>query len=185
MSKNTAAVPTPTGHVASVVNFVEESCFTRDDQLRAEPGRVVFRLFSVGRALGAKIDVSFSSDWGVYYHGDDEGLMDQLSAAAPHVNWRAGMVYHRWHDQSRIQVLSSESGKIVAQLETRRYEGRSVRPEAVEAGHYGANVVTMDMLRRTRAEKIALQAQKAEVLAAQSALEHSESTSEPEDQPTA
>lgn len=135
-------------------NFVEESCFTRDDQLRAVRKQVVFRLFSVGRALGSKIDVSFTSDYGVYYDGDDEYLIAHLEQAAPHVSWRTNMVYHRWIDQSRIQILNAETGRIVAQVETRRYEGRSVKDEAVAAGLYGSNVVTLSALRAARAAAV-------------------------------
>lgn len=157
MSKATAVEPA--AQAVSLHSFVEGSCYDHTDAMRAYRTPVVFRLFTVGRAgalkLGGKLDVTFTSDYGVYYGGTDEYLVDALQQAAPHVDWSGGQLnYHRWLDQSRIQVMCADTGRVLAQIETRRYHGRRVRPEAVERGDYGGNVTTLDMLRAERQRRV-------------------------------
>jgi hypothetical protein len=136
------------------LSFAEESCFDRDEMFREQRSAVTFRVFSIGRLLKQKFNVEFTADYAVYY-GDDEYLIAHLQEAVPGVNWFGGVVYHRWHDQSRIQVLDCDTGKLVAQIETRRYEGKKVRPESIEAGEYGANVTTIGALRSAAQAKLA------------------------------
>ncbi len=157
MSVNTggnAAAPAAQATTGQLFSFIEHSCFDNDDNLRQQRAPVVFRLFSVGRALGAKIDITFNSDYGLYYGGDDEYLAETLNIVHPTVDWTNNLVYHRWLDQSRIQIMSQTTGKIVAQLETRKYEGRRVSLKAVASGEYGENVVTLDMLRLARIQRV-------------------------------
>ncbi len=151
MNTSTALIqPPPT---AQQFSYADETCFNRaDDSFREDRQPVTFRLFSVGRALGPKFRVEFTADYGVYY-GDDDYLLEHLEAQLPRVNWRGTMVFHRWADQSRIQCLDCDTGKLVAQLEVRRYEGKRVRPEAIEAGEYGANVLTMAQVRQLQRER--------------------------------
>ncbi len=146
-----SAAATAAGPQASAVlySYAEDTCWGPDDQLRGALQPVVFRLFSVGRGLGTKLDVEFTSDYGVYFDGDDEMIIGALQQAAPAVPW-AAMVYHRWLDQSKIQVINPDTGRIVAQVETRRYAGRRVTSKKVAAGHYGPNVVTLEQLRQAR-----------------------------------
>lgn len=127
---------------AQVLSFAEGACYSSDESIRPERGKVVFRLFSVGRGLGTKLDLALRSDYYIYYDGDDEYLLAALAKAAPAVPWHK-FVFHRWLDQSRVQVLHPDSGKIVAQLETRRYFGRKVNLERVRAGGHGPNVVAL------------------------------------------
>lgn len=131
---------------AEIHSFAELACFDQHDQQRPARAEVVFRLFSVGKGLGVKLDLELRSDYYVYYDGDDEYLLNALAAAVPAVPWHH-YVFHRWLDQSRVHVLHPDSGKIVAQLETRRYFGRKVNLERVERGEYGANVVSLRSLR--------------------------------------
>ena len=155
MSKGNAAraKPPTTGEV---FNFVELSCFTSDEELRYTRAAVAFRLFSVGKGLGQKLDVTFTSDYGIYYGAvDDEYLLHALESAAPTVDWRSGKVYHRWLDQSRIQILCEETGKLLAQVETRRYMGRKVKAADIEAGAYGPDVITLDQIRTARIKRLA------------------------------
>jgi hypothetical protein len=139
------------------ISYVEETCFDRDDMFREHRQAVTFRVFSIGRLLRQKFNTEFTADYGLYY-GEDEYLIAHLQAAVPTVNWFGSMVYHRWHDQSRIQVLDSETGKLVAQVETRTYQGKKVRGESIDAGEYGANVVSIGALRSAALAKAAAEA---------------------------
>ena len=151
MSKAQAALQ---AEPCTVLSFAELSCYDAADNPRQFLAPVTFRLFSVGRSLGSKLDVSFVADYGLYYGLSDEPLLEVLCAAAPAVDWRGGnWVFHRWLDQSRIQVLHGDTGKIAAQIETRRYEGRRVSHTAIESGEYGARVITLDQCRQIRIEK--------------------------------
>ena len=136
------------------ISYVEETCFDNDDMFREHRQAVTFRIFSIGRLLKQKFNTEFTADYGLYY-GEDEYLIAHLQAAVPTVNWFGSMVYHRWHDQSRIQVLDSETGKLVAQVETRTYQGKKVRPDSIEAGDYGTNVVTIGALRSAAQARLA------------------------------
>lgn len=156
VSNAVAAAPVPAPK-CTVYAFTEESCFDKAEQFRAYRCPVVFRLFSVGKSMGDKIDVTFVDDYGVYY-GDDTQLITALSSAVPHVNWARGWVYHRWLDHSRILILNAETGKTVAQIETRRYEGRSISPAAIESGAHGANVAALSTARAVRAAQAEVQA---------------------------
>lgn len=152
MNTMPATTASPAAAVAEQYNFVEETCFTRDDRFKEERPPAMFRVFSVGRHLGAKFDVTIRADFGVFY-GDDDFLVECLEVAAPHVAWGRDYVFHRWPDYSRIQCLHPDTGKLVAQLQLRAYQGKKVRLEAVEAGEYGANVQTLAQLRAQRAAK--------------------------------
>lgn len=136
---------------AEVHSFAVEACYGPDEELRPVRGTVVFRLFSVGRGLGTKLDLELRSDYYVYFDGDDEYVISALAQAAPHVPWHQ-YVYHRWLDQSRIQVLHPESGRVVAQLETRRYYGRKINAAKLEQGQYGPNVVSLAAARSAEDE---------------------------------
>lgn len=140
-------------NTAPVISFAELSCFNQQDQFRTSLVPVVFRLFSVGRGLGQKVDVEFTDSYGLYYDSDDENLITALRTAAPGLPW-AGMMYHRWLDQSRIQVVHPERGTIVAQIETRRYCGRKVCEAKLAAGEYGDRVVSLAGVRAARAAVI-------------------------------
>jgi len=151
--KNTSAelLLQPQAATGQLYSFVEDSCHTPDGQLRTNLQQVAFRLFSVGRGLGCRVDTSFTASYGLYYQMEDDQLISLLQYACPHVNWFHNKVYHRWLDLSRIQVLDSDTGGLLAQIETRRYMGRVVRPQAVQRGDYGPNVVSMAALRAARA----------------------------------
>lgn len=142
-ARATNATPAPS---AEVLSFAEISCFNQHDQLRSTLSTVAFRLFSVGRGLGRKLDLQFYSDYGVYYSGDDDELIATLQQVSPEVNWGA-MVFHRWLDQSRIQIINPERGNIVAQIETRRYYGRKICEKRASGGEYGPNIISLSAVR--------------------------------------
>lgn len=127
---------------AQVHSFAVEACYGPDDEIRPVRGSVVFRLFSVGRGLGTKLDLELRSDYYVYFDGDDDYVISALAQAAPHVPWHQ-YVFYRWLDQSRIQILQPETGRVVAQLETRRYYGRKINEAKLSSGGYGENVVSL------------------------------------------
>src|ERR1043166_7812728 len=139
---------------AQVLSYVEESCYV-GEQERDFKLPVTFRLFSIGHGLGCRVDTSFVADYGLYYGDDDERLIQLLQHACPSVNWVWNKVYHRWLDQSRIQVLNAATGAPIAQVEVRRYMGRRVPAASVEQGDYGDNVVTLSQLRAARAARLA------------------------------
>lgn len=154
MSK--AAATSPQSAATAVLHsFAEGACYNKQDQLRASMVPVVFRLFSVGRGLGQRVDVEFENNYGLYYQPDDEMLIAALRDAAPGLPW-AAMMYHRWLDQSRIQVVDPKRGTIVAQIETRRYHGRKVSADKLAAGGYGANVVSLADARAKQAAALEL-----------------------------
>lgn len=138
---------------APVVSFAEVACFNKYDQFRSSFTPVVFRLFSVGRGLGQKVDVEFTDTYRLYYDSDDENLIAALRGAAPGLPWGT-MMYHRWLDQSRIQVVHPERGTIVAQIETRRYYGRKVCESKLVAGEYGGTVVSLAAAKAARAAAV-------------------------------
>lgn len=153
MSNKVAAKAAEVKPSALVVPFVEHTCFNTHDQLKDQLQTVAFRLFSVGTGLGVKLDVCFYSNYGVYFDHDDELLIAALTAACPAVNWRVGKVYFRWLDRTRIQVLDDSSGKVIAQIETRRYYGRKVCSAGVQTGRYGNNVVSLADMRQAQGEQ--------------------------------
>lgn len=157
MSKAVQTVP-PSENTQPVISFAEISCFNRQDQFRSQLAPVVFRLFSVGRGLGHKVDVEFTDSYGLYYDSDDENLITALRNAAPGLPW-AQMMYHRWLDQSRIQVVHPERGTIVAQIETRRYYGRKVCESKLQDGHYGQHVVSLAASRAKKAAAAVIEAE--------------------------
>lgn len=150
---------------AELLSYVEQTCHGPDDQLLAELQPVTFRLFSVGRGLGKRVDTSFTADYGLYYDSDDDRLISLLQYAVPEVNWFHNKVYHRWLDKSRIQVLNGNTGGLVAQIETRRYMGKAVKPDAVERGEYGPGVLTLSQLRAAREAEAAARAENDNLIA--------------------
>lgn len=134
---------------AALFSFAEETCHNQDE-LRPVRQPTVFRVFSIGRGLRAKVDVSFESDYGIYYDPDDMYLIGVLQRACPQVNWFHNKVYHRHWDYSKIQILDAETSALIGQIETRRYMGRKVKPESVRAGVYGPKVLNLEDLRAAR-----------------------------------
>lgn len=130
-------------------NYAEEVCHQQDN-LRPVRQPVVFRVYSIGRGLRAKVDCEFESDYGIYYDPDDTYLIAALQRAVPQVNWIHNKVYHRIWDYSRIQILDAETGGLIGQIETRRYMGRKIKPESVRAGLYGPKVINLEDLRAAR-----------------------------------
>lgn len=140
---NTQPAQSATTRAQAVVhNFLEDSCHDKNDQLKRFLNPVVFRLFSVGGALGPRVDVAFTANYGIYYDPDDNPLIQCLLVAEPGIDW-GRMTYHRRHDRPRVEVINTETGKVVARIETRRYFGRQITEKAVQDGRYGENVVCL------------------------------------------
>lgn len=138
MSTQPAQVATPSAQ-ATVHSFLEDGCHDKNEQIKRFLNPVVFRLFSVGGALGPRVDVTFVADYGIYYDSDDNPLIQCLLAAEPAVDW-GRMIYQRLHDKPRVDVINAETGRVVARIETRRYFGRQITEKAVQDGRYGENV---------------------------------------------
>jgi hypothetical protein len=146
---NVAAAAVVANTTAAVFSFAEESCFDKQERFKSERGTVVFRLYSVGKRLGRKIDLEFNLDYGVYYDGDDSYLLEALETVQPLVAWKR-MIFWRHPGQARITIIDPDDDKASAYLETRKYEGKAVSEAKVESGEYGPNVVSLRSLRAAR-----------------------------------
>lgn len=123
--------------MGEVLSFAEETCW-RGEDFRAVRKQVGFRIYSIGRHLGEKLDAEFTADYGLWWDQEDEILMFHLEGVSTSVKWR-DLVYHKKIDQSGIDIFDPDSDMLVARVEVRAYEGR--RLEAVEE-NLGVNVIS-------------------------------------------
>lgn len=123
--------------MAEVVSFAEETCWSGED-FRHVRKKVGFRIYSIGRHLGDKIDAEFIADYGLWWDQNDEILLFHLNEVAPTVHWR-DKVYHKKMDMSGIDIYDPDSDMLVARVEVRAYEGR--RLDAVDDS-LGGNVIS-------------------------------------------
>lgn len=119
-----------------VVSFAEETCWNGED-FRAFRKKVTFRVYSIGRNLGEKIEAEFEADYGLWWDQEDVVLLFHLNELRPDVNWR-DMVFYKKMDQSGIDIFDPDTDRLVARIEVRAYEGR--RLEFVNQ-ELGVNVI--------------------------------------------
>jgi hypothetical protein len=156
MTKSVAPL-TESPPTVKIFNYADEISHF-NDELRPERQLIMFRLFSVGRGLGQRVNLSFQSDHGIFYDADDSYIISALQRACPEVNWYHNKVYHRCWDSSKIEILNAETMQVIGQIEVRRYMGRKITAEKVRSGVYGASVVNLEDLRLARQLKLAAEA---------------------------
>lgn len=109
--------------MSQVVSFAEESCWD-GEEFRQVRKKVVFRVYSVGKNLGVKVDAEFISDYSLWYLQEDDYLIAVLRQIDPRVNWDH-LVYHRKLDMSGIDVYESEHDRLAVRIEVRgSHKGR-------------------------------------------------------------
>lgn len=107
---------------AQLKSFVEESCWDGQDGFRPVRKSVTFRLVSVGKIAGKRVDLEFESDFGVFYDPEDDFLMAALAQADPSIDW-SQFVYWKKLDRSGIGVINPENDKTVAKITVRKRMG--------------------------------------------------------------
>lgn len=136
--------------MARTISFAEHSCWN-GEYFRHVRRPVTFRLFSIGSALGSKVHVDVTADYGIWWHQDNETLIHMLSSACPSVDW-GKLIYHRdWTSHSGIDIWDPESETLVARMEVRQYRGR--RLDILERD-LGPTVVRLDDYRTSKLNEL-------------------------------
>lgn len=131
----------------SVSSFAEESCWN-DQTFRPVRKAVTFRIESVGKIQGTRVDHVFEADFGLWYDPDDQYLLAKLDGLELDVSWRR-YVFWKKLDHSQIDVLEvGDEERVVATIKVR---GRSVGDPVGEADL--GNVVDLGQFRLAREEK--------------------------------
>jgi hypothetical protein len=106
---------------AEVVSFMEESCWNKN-QRRPARQPVMFRITSIGRIQGFRLDKTFVSDFGLFYDPDDLMIMSVLSSEMPGIVW-GQYVYWREYDRGQIKIIDTLTDQVVGSITVRKRIG--------------------------------------------------------------
>jgi hypothetical protein len=105
----------------SVASFAEESVWS-GQQFRPTRNSVVFRVTSIGKIAGRRVDLEMVSDYGVWFDPDDVQLLESLSRAEPGIPW-GSFVFWRRQDVGSIDIIDQDSDRVIGSIVVRRRLG--------------------------------------------------------------
>lgn len=105
----------------SVSSFAEEICWV-GDQRRVSKKEVVFRVTSIGKIQGWRVDFELRASYDLWYDPDDEALIDVLSSQAQWIDWGA-LIFYKKPDHSAIVIFDPAEDRELGQITVRRRMG--------------------------------------------------------------
>jgi hypothetical protein len=108
----------------SIVAFAEEVCW-KGDVRRPTSKEVVFRVTSIGKIDGRRVDFDMSGSFDIWWDPDDESLLDLLTESDPGllcINWDR-FVFWRKHDHSAISIIDPADDSVVGSIVVRKRLG--------------------------------------------------------------
>lgn len=100
---------------------MEENVWFKD-QRRPVRQPVIFRLTSIGKIQGVRLDQYFTSDFGLFYDPDDVMLIDLLQRERPEIDWGA-LVFWRQYERGQIDIIDPTADRTVGSIVVRRRLG--------------------------------------------------------------
>jgi hypothetical protein len=130
-------------NASNVVSFAEESCFS-GETFRSVRREVVFTVHIYGLGPEKMLKQDFSADNGIWYDHTDEYLIQILENQVAGPDW-GGFVFHPKMDQSAIELIDTDTNKVVGIIHVRRGKtGVSIANNPELSGENGrGNVVSM------------------------------------------
>lgn len=127
-------------------SFVEESVW-KGEEHRSVRNSVVFRLVSVGKIQGIRLDEEFMADFGLWYDPDDTRLIEKLTELNLGIDW-GGYVF--WRKPDGIDVIQYGDEEVtVASIVVRKRMGGDPVAEVDTT-----NVVSMSGFRTKKAMRV-------------------------------
>jgi hypothetical protein len=139
--------------MSQVVSFAEESCWD-GETFRSIRREVVFVIAGHAIRTGRMIRAEFRADYGVFWDGEDEWLIQLLAEAVPDIDW-GWFVYHKRMDQSGIYIVNPDTGQTVGSIYPR---GRT--KQKLSGENCAANVVPIAYGHTARANRLAKEAKR-------------------------
>lgn len=126
-------------NASNVVSFAEESCFS-GETFRSVRREVVFTVHIYGLGPEKMLKQDFSADNGIWYDHTDEYLIQILENQVAGPDW-GGFVFHPKMDQSAIELIDTDTNKVVGIIHVRR--GKTPTNPELSGENSCGNVVSM------------------------------------------
>ena len=110
-----------------ILAFAEELCW-KGDMKRSSGKEVVFRVTSIGKIQGSRVDFELRLSYDIWYDMDDDQLIQSLEEADPTIDW-CFLIYHKRPDHSGITIYDPDSGSEIGSIVVRRAMGGDPRGE--------------------------------------------------------
>ena len=105
--------------MSQLYKFAEEACWDRSDRFRQHRKSVVFRVASIGKIDGIRVNETIRADFGVYYDPEDEYLIGLLTDLGHGIDW-GRFVFWKRPDHNGIDVIDPADDRVVAHVVVNR-----------------------------------------------------------------